>query len=421
MLLMMMMVVVMVIAEEPETRTQKALSIFTVVKFPNTACSSATTGRNGTCYTTSECQAKGGSSSGSCASSFGVCCIFEKSCQAGTIAENCTYFTSSALTKGSSCSLTVCKCSSDVCQLRLDFETFVLNDPVTATTITVGPVNADGTPVAGSATRQGNCDTDSFGVTVPGGKSPPLICGTNTGQHMYVPASDTGCNTLNGNIGAASTAGTSAFTIKVTQVECGSKRLAPSGCLQYFTQDTGEIQTFNYNSGNGVHLANQDYSACVRDNREFCAICYWTPTAAIGFGLSVPNAIAGIAGLDTNCGVPGLLGTYVNGGSYDHVVIPGGQCEAPSPTGAAVANTFSHDRYCNTQLGCGINNLGTMQAAAGAGLGTVCTNQKPFKIDVLTDGLEYHQAATSEAVAPRNQGISLNYYMKSTCLFNDNE
>ena len=32
MLLMMMMVVVMVIAEEPETRTQKALSIFTVVK-----------------------------------------------------------------------------------------------------------------------------------------------------------------------------------------------------------------------------------------------------------------------------------------------------------------------------------------------------------------------------------------------------
>ena len=35
------------------------------------------------------------------------------------------------------------------------------------------------------------------------------------GQHMYIPASETGCNTLNGNIGAASTATTSAFTIKV--------------------------------------------------------------------------------------------------------------------------------------------------------------------------------------------------------------
>ena len=54
--------------------------------------------------------------------------------------------------------------------------------------------------------------------------------------------------------------------MQVTQVECSSKRLAPSGCLQYFTQDSGEIQTFNYNSGNGVHLANQDYSACVRSD-----------------------------------------------------------------------------------------------------------------------------------------------------------
>ena len=96
---------------------------------------------------------------------------------------------------------------------------------MTALDVTVGAAGA-----AGAATRQGNCDTDSFGVTVPGGKSPPLICGTNTGwssydrfvsynhplgQHMYVPASDTGCNTLNGNIGSASTATTSAFTIKV--------------------------------------------------------------------------------------------------------------------------------------------------------------------------------------------------------------
>jgi len=296
-------------AQEVESRGKKALSIFTVVKFPNTACSSSTTGRNGTCYTTSECTAKGGSTSGSCASGFGVCCVFEKSCGGGTIAENCTYFTSSSLTTGSSCSLTVCKCSSDVCQLRLDYETFVLSNPVTATTVTIGPTGA---AAAGQGTRQGNCDTDSFGVTVPGGKSPPIICGTNTGQHMYIPASDTGCNTLNANIGTGSTAGTSAFTIKVTQIECGSKRLAPSGCLQYFTQDADEIQTFNYNNAGGVHLANQDYSICVRDNRQYCAICYFTPAAITGFGMSVPNGIAAaIIGLDTNCGNPGELHSSV--------------------------------------------------------------------------------------------------------------
>ena len=78
---MMVMVVVMVVvvmivrAQEDESRGKKALSIFTVVKvsnandyltsnlkyyqFPNTACSSSTSGRNGTCYTASECTAKG--------------------------------------------------------------------------------------------------------------------------------------------------------------------------------------------------------------------------------------------------------------------------------------------------------------------------------------------------------------------------
>merc|ERR1719153_1456277 len=112
-------------------RTQKALSVFTVVKFPNTACTSSTAGRNGTCYTNSECSAKGGSTSGSCASSFGVCCVFEKSCGAGNIAENCTYFTSSAFSTGSSCVLGICECSSDVCQLRLDFESFAISNPVT--------------------------------------------------------------------------------------------------------------------------------------------------------------------------------------------------------------------------------------------------------------------------------------------------
>jgi len=333
-----------------------------------------------------------------------VCCVFEKSCQTGSIAENCTYFTSSSLTTGSACSLTICKCSSDVCQLRLDFETFVLNDPITATTVTFGPANA------GQGTRQGNCDSDTFGVTVPGGKAPPLICGTNTGQHMYVPASDTGCNTLNANIGSSSTATTSAFTIKVTQVECSSKRLAPSGCLQYFTQDSGEIQTFNYNSGNGVHLANQDYSACVRDNRQYCAICYYTPATTTGFGLSVPNGIAAIAGLDTKCGSPGVSG-YANGGAYDHVVIPGGQCNSPL-TNAVVA-TFLFDRYCGSQFGCGTAADSDTQGV----LGTVCSSQKPFKISVQTDGVEYHfPTASSEAGAPRNNGFSLNYFMRTSCL-----
>ena len=60
------------------------------------------------------------------------------------------------------------QCATDVCQLRLDFETFVLNNPVTVTTLTVaGP---DAAIAAGSANSLGDCQVDQFTVTTPGAK-----------------------------------------------------------------------------------------------------------------------------------------------------------------------------------------------------------------------------------------------------------
>ena len=70
---------------------------------------------------------------------------------------------------------------------------------------------------AGAANHLGNCQTDTFTITTPGSKSPPVICGTNTGYHMYVPASDE-CNEMVANFGSSSTATSSAFIIKVTHV-----------------------------------------------------------------------------------------------------------------------------------------------------------------------------------------------------------
>ena len=34
----------------------------------------------------------------------------------------------------------------------------------------------------------GDCIYDTFTVTTPGSSAPPVICGYNTGQHMYVPS-----------------------------------------------------------------------------------------------------------------------------------------------------------------------------------------------------------------------------------------
>jgi len=389
--------------------SKRALSVFSVVKFPNSACTSSTSGRNGTCYTSSECTANSGTSSGSCASSFGVCCIFEKSCDGASVSQNTTYFTSSSRALGESCKLTICKTSADVCQLRLDFETFVLNDPVTASTVTVGPA----TNAAGTANSLGDCNTDQFSVTAPGGKSPPVICGTNSGQHMYVHASPQ-CNVLNANFGSSSTATSSAFTIKITQVLCSSKLKAPQGCLQYFTGTTGTITTYNYNSGGGVLLTNQDYSICLRSERTYCAVCYWSTA----FKMSLPDGANGNNGVDTLCGYPAINPAMTKGGGFDYIFIADGQCDSPV-SGAVTGTMETNDRYCGTELRC----LSAVPATATTGTAgqTVCSMNKPFKISVHSDGLEYYESTTaSEGLIANNRGFSISYYQKTSCLTRPN-
>ena len=68
-------------------------------------------------------------------------------------------------------------------QLRLDFTTFVITGPSTSSATATEIIN--GQPAAGGvavATR-GQCLTDTFSVTNPGGLTPPVICGTNSGDH----------------------------------------------------------------------------------------------------------------------------------------------------------------------------------------------------------------------------------------------
>ncbi|KAK3923524.1 Cubilin [Frankliniella fusca] len=49
---------------------------------------------------------------------------------------------------------------------------------------------------------------------------------------------------------------------------------AEEGCLQYFTGVSGTIKSFNYDPNGGLQLSNQDYSICVRMERNFCGIQY---------------------------------------------------------------------------------------------------------------------------------------------------
>ena len=65
----------------------------------------------------------------------------------------------------------------------------------------------------------GDCIYDSMTVTTPGSPAPPIICGYNTGQHMYVESSDQ-CNKIVFNLGLKSSSiSARTWMIRVSQFD----------------------------------------------------------------------------------------------------------------------------------------------------------------------------------------------------------
>eukprot|EP00095_Tigriopus_kingsejongensis_P003561 maker-scaffold877_size102761-snap-gene-0.12 protein:Tk03561 transcript:maker-scaffold877_size102761-snap-gene-0.12-mRNA-1 annotation:"PREDICTED: uncharacterized protein LOC100161421" len=347
------------------SRDGRLVSLFQIVRFPNDPCI-GTASKNGTCYTADECSTKGGSSAGNCASGYGVCCTFTLNCGASST-ENCTYFESTGGEVGA-CRATVCPCSDNICQLRLDFDQFVISGP---STLSVDPVSilTKGQPDpagANSVTAAGQCLTDTFTATDPGGCSPPSICGINTGEHMYLDSHQS-CNDLLfqlGQRGVGAGVATRQWSIKVTQYSCDYKNLAPDGCTQYyFGPTTDTVQTFNYQGGK--HLANQNQNICIRRERGNCRVCYATA-------------------LDTDFSVSGMvksmgltMGKCCNYGSsaegFDCVIIPGARKSTDTAKMAAVA-------ICGNGMG--------LVSATMMGPKTICTNRQPFNLRFRSDGYE---------------------------------
>ncbi len=99
--------------------------------------------------------------------------------------ENCTYFQSTGTEGAGACRVSICPCSDNICQLRLDFNAFQISGPSTSATSVGYALN--GVLVADTMAKmvalQGQCLTDVFSVTSPSGNSPSQICGLNSGEH----------------------------------------------------------------------------------------------------------------------------------------------------------------------------------------------------------------------------------------------
>ena len=149
------------------------------------------------------------------------------------------------------------------------------------------------------------------------------------------------------------------YSLKVTQINCNSdeedmKELqAPSGCLQYFTESGGTVQSFNYDGLNG-YSASQDYAICIAKSAKNCGIKYTNPpvdgSKARSVGKASQNGCSSGAGgggsPDSGCGEDCL---NVNGitSDSDWLTIAGGQLADGDLTDATSYKAF----FCGQGLG----------------------------------------------------------------------
>merc|ERR1719483_1919696 len=376
--------------KESEGRDSKLLPIFQVVRFPNDICGG--TSRNGTCYTAEECSTKGGTNDGTCASGFGVCCIFAFGC-GGSASENSTYIVQSSATAVTSpCTYTVCKCSTNICRIRYDFTTFVLANAVQGTAVIAATAGTTASSQNGAAL--GDCMTDQFSITAPGSAGTPVICGANGGYHMIIDASDA-CHTLNFNIGAVTTT-TRKWDIKVTQYACGDYDVSGwPGCLQYYTATSSNIQNFGYPTSTTTvttavtHLSNQNYEICIRRAAGYCLICY-SPSQSTGttaaiqqsFGLSIGGiAKTPSAQLNTDC-------------STDFLEIPNGNTATIAAITTPSTTATNINRFCGRYFSTISDDLNSL---------TVCSRHSPFRVGVNLDSNEAVGATKAKEMSATNE------------------
>ncbi|KAJ8666893.1 hypothetical protein QAD02_008555 [Eretmocerus hayati] len=332
-------------------RQKRFFPLFSVVRFPNSQCTASNT-FNGTCFTKRECASQGGTAFGSCANGFGVCCVFQKSC-GSTMSTNITYFTNPSYPTtydgGDRCGISVQKCSSNICQLRVDFLDFTLAQP----------------------TSEGVCDYDLLSIS---GGSPrvPRICGENTDQHMYVDFE--GTNPISISIDTSTEYSMKRrWNMRIQQIACDSQMRAPSGCLQYYTSISGSVTSFNYGTSSNPRMSDGgttgtremselNYGVCVKSVSGYCSI-KWS-AADNAFSISGDSETL-TADFGTNC-------------TTDYVIIPN-----PTEVNSNMDNE-PVDRFCGSSFSPKMSTL------------------KPFLLYVVTDNTETESDTG-------NNGFSLSY------------
>ena len=167
----------------------------------------------------------------------------------------------------------------------------------------------------------------------------PVICGENTGQHVYVDFNGNNTIQLTVTTSSAENIGRN-WNFLITQIACDCPTRAPIGCLMYYTALSGTVNSFNYGtSGNEIdpttglpgtrELVNENYGVCVAMIPGYCSI-EWSAACDNCF------IVSGDLGA---LGMVSLTGSDCNS---DFVVIPN-----PSYVNGTPVNS---DRFCGTDF-----------------------------------------------------------------------
>ncbi|XP_053672181.1 uncharacterized protein LOC128722536 [Anopheles nili] len=239
---------------------------------------------------------------------------------------------------GLTCVYTIRSLNLRVCQLRLDFNSFSLAQP------TLDPYP--------------RCINDVLSIENLNFD----LCGENTGQHVYVPFNPTNADrTLTitfriANRNHIPNLRNPHWSVRVQQLECptgaaaASKdtfrqesafdqpellplvartfhndigMLAPTGCLQYFPDTTGTVESFNLGTGEGPYLGGLSYAVCFHRPRTAQALRLRPSVFEMAYVL---EPVAGNVAVDELC----YSSVASMERSEDHLLVPNAMARLPS-------------------------------------------------------------------------------------------
>jgi len=288
---------------KPEVRIERQSFFAQFARVLPYNCTGASSGGDleGVCKKATDCDNEGGEIDGTCNQAFSICCIFAPPECGSQIKNEVGYLQSAGYPNSApegSCTYAIAKYSTDVVQLKIEFEDVELS----------GPSN-------------GECKNDTLqiiDVDYPNLMRKP-VCGSLTDNDpIYLSVKETDVDTkIVFNIDEDSEA---RFKIKVTQLK--EEEAAPPLCLKYFTEQEGVIKSFNHQAGFGEWFSNMNYATCIKKQPGYCDISFTANHFDIGdgklcFGTECATGNEFPSSLTYNCTNGPYMFPYLSGDSND--------------------------------------------------------------------------------------------------------